>query len=642
MLDAIKSMVRGKAVILFILLLGCVSLYSQVAQQWVRQYNGTGNGDDAANTLAVDQAGNIYIAGTATNPSLNKDYAVIKYNSLGVQQWVTYYNGPGDGDDIPKKIVVDQSGFVYVTGQSIGSGSGFDYVTIKYNSAGVQQWAARYNGTANLNDYANFLTVDNSGNVFVTGQSRQLVTTEDCVTIKYNSSGDSLWVRKYNYNVENRDENGACIALDNAGNSYVVGYAKQGTNGYMAMVMRYSSTGVQQWLDLFDGGLYSDYCHYVTLDAGGNVFVTGRMDVNGGGGYHNIFTRKYNSAGTLLWAWRSTYGGCGNVCTIDNSGNLITTGYKGWGPGYELQDFLTVKQNTNGDTLWTALYNGPSNGYDVSLSLAIDTGDSIYICGYSPGSGTGVDFATIKYSPSGNQQWVQRYNFSGVVNDYGNALGLDNTGNVYVAGYSGSDMTTIRYSQYLPAPPVLFSPANLVTGQPINLNLVWYKSPLSVTYRVQLSTDSLFNTLIVNDSTLTDSIRAVSGLNYLTNYWWRVNGKNAAGTSLYSSIWKFRTSDPVGIKPVSNEIPNEFKLYTNYPNPFNPTTSIKFDIPKQSFTKLVVYDLLGRVVASLVNEQLNAGRYEVTLEAGKLASGMYFYKIETESYSDVKKMVLVK
>ncbi len=629
-------------IILFLLTVFSVNLYSQVAQQWARQYNGTGNGDDAGFSIAVDVAGNIYIAGSATNPSLNKDYAVIKYNSLGVQQWVTYYNGPGDGDDIPKKIVVDQSGFIYVTGQSMGSGSSFDYATIKYNSSGVQQWVSRYNGTANLNDYANFLAVDNSGNVFVTGQGRQLVTTEDCVTIKYNSSGDSLWVRKYNYNIENRDENGVCIVLDNAGNSYVVGYAKQGTNGYMALVMRYSSTGVQQWLDLFDGGLYSDFCSYVTLDAGGNVFVTGRMDVNGGGGAHNIFTRKYNSAGTLLWAWRSTFQGCGNVCAIDNSGNVITTGYKGWGPGYEQQDFITLKHNTNGDTLWTKIYNGPSNGHDVSNSLAIDAGDSIYICGYSPGSGTGVDFATFKYSPSGTQQWVQRYNFSGVVNDYGNAIGLDNTGNVYVAGYSGSDMTTIRYSQYLPSVPVLFSPANNATLQPLSLNLVWRKSTNVITYRVQLATDSLFNTLIVNDSTLTDSIRAVSGLNYNTNYWWRVNGKNASGTSLYSAVWKFRTMDPVGIEPISNEIPNVFKLYTNYPNPFNPITKIRFDIPKSSFTRLSIFDILGKEVVTFVNEQLNAGKYEVTFDASKLASGMYFYRIETESYSDVKKMVLLK
>jgi hypothetical protein len=89
---------------------------------------------------------------------------------------------------------------------------------------------------------------------------------------------------------------------------------------------------------------------------------------------------------------------------------------------------------------------------------------------------------------------------------------------------------------------VLSSPPNNATNQPIALNLVWFKSTTATSYRVQLATDSKFNSgIIVNDSTLTDSIRAVSGLNYSTNYWWRVNAKNSAGTSAYSSVWKFTT-----------------------------------------------------------------------------------------------------
>ncbi len=95
--------------------------------------------------------------------------------------------------------------------------------------------------------------------------------------------------------------------------------------------------------------------------------------------------------------------------------------------------------------------------------------------------------------------------------------------------------------QLTPSPPVLFSPANLSTGQNLSLSLVWLKSQGSVNYRVQLSTDSLFNTLVVNDSTVTDSIKSVSGLTPLTYYWWRVNAKGIGGTSLYSAVRKFRT-----------------------------------------------------------------------------------------------------
>lgn len=93
-----------------------------------------------------------------------------------------------------------------------------------------------------------------------------------------------------------------------------------------------------------------------------------------------------------------------------------------------------------------------------------------------------------------------------------------------------------------PITPVLFSPTNNATNQALSLNLVWFKSTGATSYRVQLATDSLFTNIIVNDSTLTDSIRAVSGLNNSTNYWWRVNAKNVAGTSAFTAAWKFTTA----------------------------------------------------------------------------------------------------
>jgi Secretion system C-terminal sorting domain len=90
-------------------------------------------------------------------------------------------------------------------------------------------------------------------------------------------------------------------------------------------------------------------------------------------------------------------------------------------------------------------------------------------------------------------------------------------------------------------------------------------------------------------------------------------------------------------------IPTEYSLSQNFPNPFNPTTNIKFDIPvNSSDVKLIVYDLTGRAIATLVNEKLNAGSYNVTFNGANLASGMYFYKITAGTFSVVRKMVLIK
>lgn len=102
------------------------------------------------------------------------------------------------------------------------------------------------------------------------------------------------------------------------------------------------------------------------------------------------------------------------------------------------------------------------------------------------------------------------------------------------------------------------------------------------------------------------------------------------------------TPSNVGIKHNSSVIPKEFRLYTNYPNPFNPVSTIKFDIPKISLTKLIIFDILGHEVARLVNEQLKPGSYEVEWDASNYSSGVYIYRLITENYSDTRKMVLIK
>ncbi len=98
----------------------------------------------------------------------------------------------------------------------------------------------------------------------------------------------------------------------------------------------------------------------------------------------------------------------------------------------------------------------------------------------------------------------------------------------------------------------------------------------------------------------------------------------------------------VGIEPVSNEVPKVYKLYTNYPNPFNPVTKIKFDIVKNTNAKLFIYDILGRVVETLVNGDLSAGKYEINFDGSSFSSGVYFYKLVTNNFVDAKKMLMVK
>ena len=122
----------------------------------------------------------------------------------------------------------------------------------------------------------------------------------------------------------------------------------------------------------------------------------------------------------------------------------------------------------------------------------------------------------------------------------------------------------------------------------------------------------------------------------------------AGASTLGALYWWENKLINIGIQNISSKIPDNFYLYQNYPNPFNPSTNVKFDLPKDSFTKLIVYGALGRVIKTLVNEKLNSGTYEVTWNTSNhggssiYPSGVYFYQLITDEYVGVKKMLLLK
>src|SRR4030095_8914380 len=102
------------------------------------------------------------------------------------------------------------------------------------------------------------------------------------------------------------------------------------------------------------------------------------------------------------------------------------------------------------------------------------------------------------------------------------------------------------------------------------------------------------------------------------------------------------TANPVGITPIGSEVPQSFKIEQNYPNPFNPVTDIKFDVPKASFVKLNVMNILGQEVEQLVNENLQPGSYKVDWNASSFPSGVYIYKMTAGDFTQTKKMILIK
>lgn len=525
---------------------------SQVGELWTQRYNGTGDSTDYSNAMVVDVAGNVYVTGGSIGSSgAYYDCVTIKYNSDGMIQWLQRYNGPGDSTDFGNSIAIDGSGNVYVTGYSFGNGSNADYVTLKYNSAGVQQWVQRYNGTGNIQDYAYSIFTDGTGNVYVTGSSVGSVTNYDYATIKYDPAGVQLWVQRYS-GPGNSFDSPSSLAVDASGNVYVAGYSTGVGTGYDCLTVKYNSSGVQQWEQRYNGpGNSSDNINSMAVDGSGNVYIAGFIGGNGTG--NDCITIKYNTSG--VQQWMQTYNGPGNSydnarsLAIDASGNVYITGYSaGVSSG---ADFTTIKYNSSGVQQWLQTYNGPGNSDEDANSLVLDPQGNVYITGYSAGSGSDYDYATIKYNSQGAQQWVQRYNGPGNSYDEARTVAIDTSGNVYVTGTSRGtttrrDYATIKYSQ------------------------------------------------------------------------------------------------TIGIQTISSEIPSDYSLEQNYPNPFNPVTNIKFSVSKPGLVKLRVFDISGREIAELVNQNMNSGSYNYDFNASHLSSGVYFYRLETEGYSNVRKMILVK
>jgi hypothetical protein len=245
-------------------------------QQWVSQFIGPGDMSSAPNTIKIDKSENIFVAGTTNHLGSNDNYATVKYNSSGVQQWAAMFNGPGNIQDDAYAIAFDNAGNVFVTGASWGNGSNLDYNTIKYNFSGIEQWVRRYNGPGNSTDIAYSMASDTSGNIIVTGQSLGNNTSYDYATIKYNTNGDSLWVRRYDFGPGgNRYDAAVALAVDRAGNSYVTGSSSSSTFNDYATI-KYNSSGNPQWVQRYNGpGSNDDNAAAIAIDNFLNVYVTG-------------------------------------------------------------------------------------------------------------------------------------------------------------------------------------------------------------------------------------------------------------------------------------------------------------------------------------------------------------------------------
>ncbi|MEO8233457.1 MAG: SBBP repeat-containing protein, partial [Ignavibacteriota bacterium] len=216
--------------------------------------------------------------GSGGSGSPHFDYATLKYNNAGVFQWVRRYNGSANSSDEAKSLKLDISGNVVVTGSSTNSGADDDYLTIKYTPAGDTVWISKYDGTGNNSDIANCVALDDLGNTFVTGKSYGgSISDFDIVTIKYDTFGDSVWVRRYNGEANDIDE-GIALAVDKTGNLFVAGYSSNVMTAFDYTTIKYTPDGTEDWTIKYTNSDFAGSSEEPTgmfVDTLSNIYITG-------------------------------------------------------------------------------------------------------------------------------------------------------------------------------------------------------------------------------------------------------------------------------------------------------------------------------------------------------------------------------
>ncbi len=482
-------------------------------------------------------------------------------------------------------IGLDNNDNVFVAGHS---GDFTKIITTKYDTNGNLIWE-RFYSVQDLGVAATWLSVDPFGNVIVTGYPRTISSNPvetGLLTLKYDNNGNLLWDKlisgTWAFTVRS--------IVDLNGNIYVTGRAWQYTATYDFVTVKYAPDGTQLWFDTFDqnGGFHTPTS--MELDLSNNLFITG------GGQSGGLITVMYNSSGGRHWVKEET-GTAGQSIRVDGNGGIFITG----------------------------------SYYDVN-------------------TGTGNDIRLIKYDYSGNMLWQKFYDFGNY--EYGKLINIDSQSNIYITGYgavSGGFFVGWLTSKY-------DSSGNLLWYNRFKENQSWEEYPYFASIGPQDEIYVTGNVGVVSGGTTYHGLETVRYNSDGSNPWVaEVNQYAGIGKGLvlgadqslygvgmfYYSVIKYSQSIPTGTEQTFM-IPEKFNLEQNYPNPFNPSTKIRFSIPSNEFVALKIYNVLGSEITTLVNDNLQAGSYEVDFNSEGLTSGVYFYTLSTNNFTNTRKMILTK
>ena len=367
---------------------------AQLDTMFVRLYDGGQSDEDWVSDMAVDSAGNVYLCGTSITGSEYSDIVVVKYSQQGDSLWAAVYQGSGEDEDSAAALAVDSEGNVYVCGSSIESGTGSEMLTMRIDADGRVAWTESF-GQGDWDHAALDLCLRTDGDVAVTGfVSDTSAFNLDYCTITYDAdSGETLWVRYYNRTPENDEDVSVAICPGSEGSVYITGYSYDEGTDYDIVTIKYAADGNREWLRRYNNRPWVDD------DIGVAV--------------------AYNAAAEGVVVGGTVY---------DDNHDY---------------DYFTIMYSLDGDSVWARAYNRyPANDEDLLMSLAVDQDGNTYVTGTSADVIADYDIATVKYSSSGAQQWVSRFDLDSL-EDGGVHLSVGADRDAYVAGYCESQMNDL-------------------------------------------------------------------------------------------------------------------------------------------------------------------------------------------------------
>jgi M6 family metalloprotease-like protein len=418
----------------------------------------------------------------------------------------------------------------------------------------------------------------------------------DAWLIKTDGGGNQEWNRTfgarnfdYSYSVKQTTDWGYIIAGNT--NSY-------GAGGFDVWLIKTDSTGNQQWSQTF-GGNSEDYGYSVqqTTDAG--YIITGYTSSYGAGA-GDVWLIKTDSMGCQQW--NRTFGGSStdvghSVQQTTDGGYVIAGVTESFGAGSA--DVWLIKTDSTGNEQWDRTFGGSGQDHGECVQQTTDGGYAIVGYTYSYGEGS-RDVWLIKTDTTGNQEWNRTFGGSGI--DCGNSIQQTCDGGYIITGYTNSfgvggyDVWLIKTND---------------TG-----NELWNRTLGGV------------------DRDYSTSVRQTNDGGYIIA---------ASYGVFYSDVWLIRLeAETSAVLDRGYHYPSEFTLYPPYPNPFNPTTTFTFSLPRTSNISLIIYNIEGRKAAVVAKGFYPAGLHRVVFDASDLSSGVYFVQLKTKDFSQTQKMVVLK